>query len=114
MNFSHYRGHDDADKLFSIGDTKYFHDLNFEWKKKWSEKWTTVLLYQNLFYNKLVIEGEPLPDVKTNTVVVNTIYKYAKKKAFRFELQHLATREDRGNWAAALTNSHLHPNGLFM
>lgn len=113
LNFSHYRGHDDADKLFSTGDTKYFHDLNFEWKKKWSEKWTTVLLYQNLFYNKLVIEGEPLPDVKTNTVVVNTIYKYAKKKAFRFELQHLATKEDRGNWAAALAEFTFAPKWSF-
>jgi hypothetical protein len=71
-------------------------------------------LYQNLFYNKLVIEGEPLPDVKTNTVVLNTIYKYAKKKAFRFELQHLATKEDRGNWAAALTEFTLHPSGHFI
>src|SRR6188768_16170 len=113
LNFSHYRGHDDADKLFSVGDTKYFHDLNFEWKKKWSEKWTTVLLYQNLFYNKLVIEGEPRPDVKTNTVVLNTIYKFAKKKAFRFELQHLATKEDRGNWAAALTEFTFAPKLSF-
>ena len=113
LNFSHYGSHEDADKLFSVGDTKYFHDLNIEWKKKWSEKWTTVLLYQNLFYNRLVIEGEPLPDVKTNTVVLNTIYKYAKKKAFRFELQHLATKEDRGNWAAALTEFTFAPKWSF-
>lgn len=113
MNFSHYRGHDDPDKLFSVGDTKYFHDLNFEWKKKWSEKWTTVFLYQNLFYNKLIIEGEPVPDVKTNTVVLNTIYKYAKKKAFRFELQHLATKDDRGNWGAALTEFTFAPKLSF-
>jgi len=113
LNFSHYRGQDDPDKLFSVGDTKYFHDLNFEWKKKWSEKWTTVFLYQNLFYNKLIIEGEPLPDVNTNTVVLNTIYKYAKKKAFRFELQHLATKQDRGNWAAALAEFTFAPKLSF-
>ena len=113
LNFSYYNGLEDANKLFSVGDTKYFHDLNLEWKKKWSEKWTTVLLYQNLFYNRLVIEGEPLPDVKTNTVVLNAIYKYAKKRAFRFELQHLATEEDRGNWAAVLTEFTFAPKWSF-
>jgi hypothetical protein len=51
----------------------------------------------------MVIEGEPFPDVKTHTVVLNALLKYAKKKGFRFELQHLATKQDRGNWAAALT-----------
>ena len=113
LNYSHFGGHEDADKLFSVGDTKYFHDLNIEWKRKWSEKWTTVLLYQNLFYNKLVIEGEPLPNVKTNTIVLNTIFKYAKKRAFRFELQHLATKEDKGNWAAGLTEFTFAPKWSF-
>ena len=113
LNYSHFGGHEDADKLFSVGDTKYFHDLNIEWKRKWSEKWTTILLYQNLFYNKLVIEGEPLPNVKTNTVVLNTIFKYANKRALRFELQHLATKEDKGNWAAALTEFTFAPKWSF-
>jgi hypothetical protein len=113
LNFSTYRGHKDMDDLFSFGDKEYFHDLNLEWRKKWSEKFSTILLYQNLFYNRLVIEGEPLPDVKTNTVVLDALWKYAKKKAFRFELQHLATRQDRGNWAALLTEFSFAPNWIF-
>ena len=54
FNFSRYYGHNDGNDLFSFGDVQYFHDLNLEWKKKWSEKFTTILLYQNVFYNKLV------------------------------------------------------------
>ncbi len=113
LNFSSYSGHNDSEDLFSFGDNEYFHDLNFEWKKKWSEKFTTIFLYQNIFYNKLVIEGEPVPDVKTNTVVLNALIKYAKKKAARFELQHLATRQDKGNWAAALTEFSFAPKWTF-
>lgn len=113
LNFSHYRGHSDIDDLFSFGDTRYFHDLNLEWKKKWSEKFSTTLLYQNVFYNRLVIEGDPLPDVKTNTVVLNALYRYAKKKAFRFELQHLASKQDRGNWATAVTEFSFAPKWIF-
>jgi hypothetical protein len=113
LNFSRYNGHNDANDLFSLGDDEYFHDLNFEWKKKWSEKFSTIFLYQNIFYNKLVIEGEPLPDVKTNTVVLNALLKYSKKKAFRFELQHLATKQDKGNWAALLTEFSFAPKWTF-
>jgi hypothetical protein len=113
LNFSGYRGHDGLNDLFSFGDDAYFHDLNLEWKKKWSEKFSTILLYQNILYNRRVIEGEPFPDVKTNTVVLNATLRYAKKKSFRFELQHLATKQDRGNWAAVLTEFSFAPSWTF-
>lgn len=113
FNYSHYRGHINKDFLFSFGSTKYFHDLNAEWKKKWSDKFTTTLLYQHIFYNRLIIEGEPFPDIKTHTVVLNALLRYAKKKAFRFELQHLFTRQDRGNWAAAVTEFSFAPSWAF-
>lgn len=113
LNFSNYRGHREMNKLFSFGDDEYFRDLNLEWKKKWSEKFSTILLYQHVLYNRVVIEGEPFPDVKTHTFVLNALLKYAKKKAFRFELQHLATQQDRGNWAAALTEFSFAPRWTF-
>lgn len=113
LNFSTYRGHKAMDDLFSFGDDEYFRDLNLEWKKKWSEKVSTILLYQHVLYNRVVIEGEPFPDVKTQTLVLNTLIKYAKKKAFRFELQHLASKQDRGNWAAVLTEFSFAPKWTF-
>jgi hypothetical protein len=113
FNFSSYRGHESLSDLFSFGDDEYFHDLNLEWKKKWSEKFSTIVLYQHVLYNRMVIEGEPFPDVKTHTVVLNALLKYAKKKGFRFELQHLATKQDRGNWAAALTEFSFAPSWTF-
>ncbi len=113
LNYSHYRGLDSTNKLISFGETQYFHDLNFEWKKKWSEKFTSTLLYQNVFYNRLVIEGEPLPDVKAHTIVLNSLLRYSEKNSFRFELQHLSTDQDRGNWAAAVTELSFAPKWTF-
>jgi len=113
LNFSRYGSHQSGGNLFSIGDEEYFHDLNLEWKKKWTEKFSTILLYQHVYYNREVIEGDPLPDVKTHTLVLNALLRYARKKAFRFELQHLATKQDRGNWAALLTEFSFAPHWVF-
>src|SRR5476649_1811999 len=56
-----------------------------------------------LFYNKTVVEGGLYPNVYANIVVLNTLYKYSKRNSFRYELQNLFTKQDNGNWFAALT-----------
>lgn len=102
-NFSHYGSLKNENELFGFGDTKYFQDFNIEWKKKWSSKWQTTLSYYNINYNKAVIESASGSMVNSNIIVLNTLYKYARKKSVRVELQHLSTKQDHGNWAAAVT-----------
>ncbi len=113
LNFSHYRSLETQDKILSFGDEKYFQDFNIEWKKKWSSKWNTILAYHNVFHNKAVIEGGLYDNVKANIVLLNATYKYAKLKSFRFELQHLFTEQDHGNWAAAVTEFTFAPKWIF-
>ena len=113
LNVSHYRGHKNTGNLFSFGNATYFQDLNIEWRKKWNEKFSVILLYQQVIYNRLVIEGDPLPDVKTHTAVLNALFRVAKRKAIRIELQHLATRQDKGNWAAMVTEFSFAPKWVF-
>jgi hypothetical protein len=103
FNLSHYRGLNDNDNLFSPGKQTYYNDANIEWKKNWSNKLTTNLSYYNLFYNKSVVEGGIHRNIYANIVVLSTQYKYAKQKSLRLELQNLATKQDDGNWAAAVT-----------
>jgi hypothetical protein len=110
INFSNYSGPKTKDELFSFGGEKFFHDLNIEWKKKWTDKWNTVLLYQNLFYNKTVIEGGLYNNIKANSVVLNTTHRFTRTRSLRFELQHLATKQDHGNWAAALAELNFAPS----
>ena len=113
FNFSHYRSLNDPDKILSFGDIKYFQDANVEWKKKWNSKWNTVMAFHNVFHNKSVIEGGLYENIKANIVLVNATYKYAKTKSFRFELQHLSTEQDNGNWAAVVTEFSFAPKWIF-
>lgn len=113
INFSHYRSLQTTNNIFSIGKNAYFRDLSIEWKKKWSSKWNSIVAYHNLFYNKSVVEGGIYDDITANIVVLNTTYKYTAKKSFRFELQHLSTQQDNGNWAAAVTEFNFAPSLSF-
>jgi hypothetical protein len=113
LNFSHYQGLNDANNIFSFGNTKYFQDVNIEWAKKWNEKWNTTLGYFNVFYNKSVIEGGLYDNIKANIILLNALYKYSRLRSFRFELQNLFTSQDKGNWFAALTEFGFAPKWIF-
>jgi hypothetical protein len=102
VNFSQYRALSNKNDIFSISDNRYFSDFSFEWKKKWSNAWNTTLAYHNIYYNKSVVEGGIYDNISANILLLNTLYKYAKNKSFRFELQNLFTKQDNGNWAAAV------------
>ena len=113
FNFSHYRNLSDLDNIFSVGDNKYFQDLSVEWKKKWTPKWNATFAYHNLFYNKSVVEGGIYENINANIILVNVLYKYRKQKSFRFELQHLFSKQDNGNWVAAVTEFGFAPSWSF-
>ncbi|MBI1344367.1 MAG: redoxin domain-containing protein [Terrimonas sp.] len=103
FNFSQYRGLNSDSSLVGFAGEKYFQDMSLEWKKKWNDQWNSTLSLHSIFYNKSVVEGGSYDNVKAAMVVLNTTYQFAKEKSFRFELQHLSTRQDHGNWAAAVT-----------
>lgn len=113
LNFSHYRSLKDANNIFSFGDVKYFQDANIEWKKRWNEKWNSTFGYHYVYHNKSVIEGGLYDTVKAHIVVMNTVYKYAKLRSFRFQLEHLYTKQDLGNWAAAVVEFGFAPKLTF-
>lgn len=113
LNFSHYQGLNSDGSLFAGGGEKYFQDMSIEWKKKWSSRFHSTLSLHKLFYNKSVIEGGIDPDINAAMVVWNSTYQFAPQKALRFELQHLFTKNDRGNWAAAVTELSFAPKWIF-
>jgi len=113
FNFSHYQSLKDKDNIFSFGKVKYFEDANVEWKKKWNDKWNTTVGYHYVYHNKSVIEGGLYDTVKAHIIVTNTVYKYAKLKSIRFQLEHLYTKEDFGNWAAGVVELGFAPKWTF-
>jgi hypothetical protein len=84
--------------LFGFGK-KYFSEISFEIRKKWSKKFDNILLFVNQFYNKKLIE-ETLGEIKSNILVLESTYKINQNKSLRLELQHLTTEDDTKNWSA--------------
>lgn len=99
--------------FFEIGKEKYYRDLNIEFEKKWSKKFKTNMVFVYLNYNKGQILGTYQEMVKSYTFIFDGTVKFLKKKALRFELQHLATKQDKGNWAMSLVEYSVSPNYFF-
>ncbi|MBN1338441.1 MAG: hypothetical protein JXA03_03910 [Bacteroidales bacterium] len=102
--------------FFSAGDLVYFEEINIEVNKKIGKKWKLIAAYTNLTYNFNVIE-EGIEDnhamIYANMGTVDITHKFTPKKALRLELQYLSTRQDSGNWAAALVEYTIAPKWFF-
>ena len=80
--------------------TLFYRDFNFEVRKKWSKKLSSIFSYVNLFYNKSILEGEEFDEVNANIAIAESTYKLGHGKALRAEIQHLWTPNDLENWVA--------------
>lgn len=87
--------------------------MSINFKKRWSTLLTTTFEVQRVFYNKSVIEGGLYNNIESTIFTGDVLYKFAKKKSLRFELQHLSTQEDNKNWAAFLAELGYAPNWTF-
>lgn len=99
--------------FFEIGKEKYYRDLNIEFEKKWSKKFKTNIVFVYLNYNKGQILGSFQEMVKSYTFIFDGNVKFLKRKALRFELQHLVTKQDKGNWVMGLVEYSVSPNYFF-
>lgn len=100
--------------FFAFGDELYFQDLNIEFQHKFNSHYKVVLSYVNLTYNQRVIEGHPEDStVYAHIVIADLTYKYDQTNAIKFELQHLATKQDNGNWFQFLVEYTMAPKWFF-
>ncbi len=96
---------------FAPGEELYFRDVNVEVRKKLSERWEMALTYIDLAYNIDVVQGKPgQPVIYAGIVVLEGLFQYTDENSLRFELQHLNTRQDHGNWATALAEFTFSPH----
>jgi hypothetical protein len=99
---------------FSMSKDVYYQDCAFEINRKFSSHTKVILSYIYQVYNKDKIEGKvDLPNVTAHTVVVDITQKLTDLKSLRFEMQHLSTLEDKGNWAMLLTEYTIAPAWSF-
>lgn len=101
-----------------IGDQKYYHDLSLEINRKLNQSLRVIAGAANQFYNKSVIEGHPREedfflDVTGWIFYADVSYKLANFHNIRTEIQHLQTKEDKGNWALMLLEYTIAPKWSF-
>jgi hypothetical protein len=99
--------------LFSVGDERYYDEINVEITKKFSKKLKGIFTYSNMMFNQAVIQGKSpkdYPDVYADIAVIDLTYKINKKHAIRTELQGLFTQQDQKEWATLLIEYSFSPH----
>jgi hypothetical protein len=97
--------------FFSIDKEVYYQDANVEITKKFGKKWKGIFTWLYQTYNKDVIVGH-VNDYGTfysQIGVADVTWNITKKNSLRWEIQGLWTKQDKGNWAAALVEYTVAP-----
>ncbi|MGV9012064.1 MAG: DUF6029 family protein [Flavobacteriales bacterium] len=105
----HYMGYNA--KFFTMGDRQYFSDFNVELRKKLNADWELALTYLNLVYDIETVQGKAgKPTIYADMFILEGLHSFSDKTSLRFELQHLSTKQDHGNWATALAELTFSPH----
>jgi len=83
--------------FFDFGE-KYYRDIAIEYRRKWSEKFSSIFMYLNQYYNKEYVE-ETYGHIHSNVAVAEGLYFFKPTSSVRLELQHQWADGDRKNWA---------------
>ena len=97
--------------FFKFGKQIFNRDLTIEIDKKFNKKFKSTFKYIYQKYDIATIQGHTgEPIVNANIAIIDMTYKVTSKKALRWELQGLWTKEDKGDWAAALIEYTVSPH----
>jgi hypothetical protein len=100
--------------FYSIGNEVYWQETQVEITKKIGKKVKCIFDYLYQTYNKAVVQGHPEdPIIYSNIGVADITFNVSKKLSLRWEAQGLWTRQDNGNWAAALMEVTISPKWFF-
>ena len=77
--------------------TKYYRDFAVEYRRKWTEKFSSIFMYLNQYYHKEFVE-ETYGEINSNVAVVEGLYFLKPTSSLRLELQHQWADGDRKNW----------------
>ena len=99
LNASHIRG--TGYRWFDMSEIPYYTDINLELNKKLTKEWYIGAMAMYQTYNKRAIEGKG-DLIRAGIGVVEAKWAVNKKIQMRAEAQYLYTKQDQGQWVAAL------------
>ncbi len=105
----HYTGY--RTNFFAMGKRNFYQDLNVEVRKKVSDTWEFALSYLNFAYDIETIQGKAgKPVIYADMVILEGLHNFSEKNSVRFEMQHLSTKQDHGNWATGVVEFTFSPH----
>jgi Family of unknown function (DUF6029) len=100
--------------FFAIGEDRYYQEVTVEVTKKISKKSKIIASYLYQIYDREKIEGKVNErQVTSHLGVIEYTYKLSSTKSLRFDVEHLMTKQDRGNWAMFLIEFNVAPHWTF-
>lgn len=97
--------------FFSPGSRNYYQDLNIELRKKLSDNWELALTYLNFVYDLEQVQGKAgKPVIYADMLILEGLHNFNDRNSVRFEVQHLSTRQDQGNWITGLAEFTFSPH----
>ena len=85
---------------FSMTDSMFVQDFNVEIKRKFNKKLKASINYFNfVFDDRAILVAKNHELIFAQIFVLDITQKLNKKHSIRYEVQHLATQQDQGNWA---------------
>lgn len=98
---------------YFIGEKVLLRDCYFEVNQKFGKKFKMSVIYAYQEYNNKFLKGASdagSVTIYSHIAVVDMTYKIKASRAIRAELQHLATKQDKQNWAYALVEYTINSN----
>lgn len=86
-----------------------FRDLTVDLERWFGTDFKMILFYTWQTFNHAPGTGDVSSVWNSHTVVADLTYKFDRKNSLRLELQHLFSKDDQKNWAAALLEYNLAP-----
>ena len=108
-NFSTYYGDMSAWYGGDPMNELFYRDLTVDIERWFGSDFKMILFYSWQTYNHGPGSGDETGMWQSHTVVADLTYKFDRKNSLRLELQHLFTKQDHKNWAAALLEYNFAP-----
>ncbi len=97
--------------FFVPGKRNYYQDFNVELRKKVSEHWELALTYLNFVYDFEQVQGKAgKPVIYADMFILEGLHNFNDRNSVRFEVQHLSTKQDQGNWITGLAEFTFSPH----
>ncbi len=100
--------------FFEFSDHIFMRDIQIHLHKKFSRKFHATAEYLNQIFDIASIQGHAGDPVIHNHIgILDMTYKFTSRKSIRWEVQGLFTKQDKGDWVAALVEYTISPHWFF-